>query len=456
MFGRRSQRDFEDEIRSHLELEADRLKAQGMSAAEAERLARRNFGNVGVAEDNFYHAQPFASVQNAGRDLRHAWRALRRTPGFLAAAVGTLALAMGATAGMFNVVSTVLLEPLPFATPDRLVFLNGTAPGSDLPERFGLGADFYLQYKEKSQLIDGIFLYNGGMSTFRTDDRVERVPMAWPTNDMYATLGVRPALGRLPAPEDGDDVVVISDRLWSTWFNRDPAVIGKSFFVSDSMKQVVGVMPADFRFPEEETMLWVASPILLEDVEPGDLGAGVVARMKAGVTPEQLAAELTRLSKGLPARFGGTPSYARLIEQHRALVRPMLDAMVGPTVRTSLLVLLGAVGVVLLIACANVANLFLVRAESRRRDMVVRRAIGASRTQLVRFQMAEAVTVALASGVLAVVLSAVTLPLFLRAAPEGIPRLSQVGLDAQTVAVAFALVVLVALACGVVPAIRAS
>jgi len=139
MFGRRSQRDFEDEIQSHIQLEIDRLKALGMSPADAERRARRTFGNVGVAEDRFYHAQRFAWLEDAGRDLRHAWRALLRTPGFLAAAVVTLSLAIGAVAGMFSVVNNVMLKPLPYPAPDRLVFLMGTAPGSDLPERFDPG-----------------------------------------------------------------------------------------------------------------------------------------------------------------------------------------------------------------------------------------------------------------------------------------------------------------------------
>ena len=389
-------------------------------------------------------------------DLRHAWRALRRTPGFFLTCVGILALAIGAVAGMFNVVDTVLLRPLPFREPDRLVALGGTAPGSDLPERFDLGADFYLHYKESSKLLDGLFMFGAGTSTLRTDDRVERIPMAWPTNDMYATLGVHPALGRLPQPEDGDNVVVISDRLWNTWFSRDPSVIGKSYFVSDSIKRIIGVMPPEFRFPSDETMLWVATPLLPEQIQPGQFGAPVIARMKPGVTHERLAAELTTLSKQLPARFGGSPAYARIIAQHRAVVDDLRERLVGPTARTSLWVLLGAVSVVLLIACANVTNLFLVRTEERRRDMAVRRAIGASRTQLVRLQMAEAFLVALPAGAIAVLLSAVALPLFLRAAPEGIPRLAEAGLDLATVATAFVLVLVVGLACGLVPAMRAS
>jgi predicted permease len=389
-------------------------------------------------------------------DFRHAWRGLLRTPGFLVTSVATLALAIGVVAGMFSVVNTVLLQPLPFPDADRLVVLSGTAPGSDLPERFGLGPEFYLHYQERSQLLDGIFLFGGGTSTLRTDTRVERIPMAFPTNGMYSTLGVRPQIGRLPTPEDEDRVVVISDQLWSSWFGRDPAVVGKTYFVSGLMRQIVGVMPPEFQFPSDTTLLWVAGDFRPAGVRPGQLGAPVIARMKPGVTREQLASELTRLSKELPARFGGSANYARLIGQHSAVVEPVIDRLVGPTTRTSLWVLLGAVSVVLLIACANVANLFMVRAEGRRRDLAVRRAIGASRAQLVRLQLAEAFLVALPAGILAVILSALTLPLFLRAAPEGIPRLALAGLDLPTLTAAFALVVVVALACGTLPALHAS
>ncbi len=389
-------------------------------------------------------------------DFRYGWRALVHTPGFLVTTVATLALAIGAVVGMFSVVNTVLLQPLPFPDSGRLVVLSGTAPGSDLPERFGLGQEFYVHYKERSQLLDGVFMFGGGTSTLRTENRVERIPMAFPTNDLYATLGARPQVGRLPVPEDGNRVAIISDRLWSTWFGRDPAVVGKTYHIAGEMRQVIGVMPPEFNFPTEETLLWVAGEIRLAEVRPGQFGAPVIARMKPGVTRDQLAAELTRLSKELPARFGGSPSYARIIEQHSAVVEPVLDRLVGPTARTSLWVLLGAVTVVLLIACANVANLFLVRAEGRRRSLAVRRAIGASRAELVRLQLSEAFLVALLAGVLAVILSAVTLPLFLRAAPEGIPRLGLVRLDLSTLAAAFGLVVAAALACGAIPALHAS
>jgi putative ABC transport system permease protein len=389
-------------------------------------------------------------------DLQHAWRSLSRTPGFLITSVGTLALAIGAAVGMFSVVNAVLLQPLPFRDPDQLVVVSGTAPGSDLPETFGPGMEFYIHYKEQSKLLDGIFVFGGGTSTLRTDDRVERVGMAFPSPDMWVTFGTLPQLGRVPTAEDGQDVIVLSDRVWSEWFGRDSAVVGRSYFASGRMRQVIGIMPPEFQFPSDETLLWVNSPVLLEQVTAGNVGVPVIARMKPGVTREQLAAELTQLSKGLPDRFGGPPTYARLIGQHSAVIEPMNERLVGPAVSTSLWVLLGAVAIVLLIACANVTNLFLVRVEARHRDLAVRLALGASRGQLVRLQLAEGFLVAILAGVLAVMLSAVTLPLFLRAAPDGIPRLDSVGLDLTTFVAAFGLVIVVAFICSLVPAMRAS
>ena len=457
MFGRRSQRDFENEIRAHLDLEKDRLKRQGLSDEEAEYAARRHFGNVGVAEDRYYHGRRFAWLDDVGRDVRHALRGLLRTPAFLATSVVTLALAIGAVAGMFDVVNTVMLRPLPFPNADRLFFLAATAPGTEIKDTLGLGNEFYVHFKEKSKLIDGIFTWGGGTSTLRVGDRAERIRMSWPTNDIYSTLRMRPELGRLPRPEDRDDAVLISDRLWTTWFNRDSSVIGKWYFVSDSMKQVIGVMPKEFIFPSDSTLLWVSGEVRASEVTPGSFGQSQVVRLKDGVTSEQFAAEIRQLSQQVPARFGvSRPAYLKIVANLRPVVTPMLDGVLGPTVMTSLYILLAAVAVVLLVACANVANLFLVRAETRRRDLTVRRAIGASRAQLIRFQMTEAFVVAATAGAVAVVLAAVTLPIFVRSAPEGINRLGEVHVDFPTAAIAFGLVVVVALACGAVPAIRGS
>jgi putative ABC transport system permease protein len=180
MIGRRSQRDFQDEIEAHIDLETERLKALGLSDEDAALAARRRFGNVGIAQDQFYHGRRFVTIDDTFRDMRHALRGLLRTPTFLATTTITLALAIGAVAGMFDVVNSVLLRPLPYRDSERLVTIAGTAPGSDLPEQFGLGAEFYLHYKENSKLLDGIAAVPGGTSTLRVGDRVERVPMSWP------------------------------------------------------------------------------------------------------------------------------------------------------------------------------------------------------------------------------------------------------------------------------------
>ena len=170
----------------------------------------------------------------------------------------------------------------------------------------------------------------------------------------------------------------MSYALWQTWFGGDSSVIGKAYDVGGGKKTAIGVMGPEFKFPPDGTLLWVSSTIRPEGITPGQFGPPLVARMKPGVTTEQLARELTALSKRLPERFGGSANYAKLIGQHRAVVRSLEDQMLG-SISGSLWVLLGAVGIVLLIACANVANLFMVRAEGRQRDLAVRRAIGAAR-----------------------------------------------------------------------------
>jgi predicted permease len=389
-------------------------------------------------------------------DFKHAARALRRTPAFTAMAVGMLGLAIGANAGMFSVVNTVLLDPLPYQDPGRLVYLSSTAPGSDAPDDFGASSEMYVQFRERSKQLTALSTYNSFTSTLRVGDRVERIRMSAPTNTMYQTLGVQPILGRVPVLEDDNRVMVISYALWKNWFGGDSAILGKSYYATGTERTIVGVMGPNFRFPNDGTLLWISGDIQAKDItSPGDFGNNLVGRLAPGATIESAQRELTSLARQLPERFGGTPAYGRMMAQFQSVVMPLEQRLLG-NVSQSLWVLLGAVTIVLLIACANVANLFMVRAEGRQRDLAVRRALGAARGQLIRLQLASSFVVALLAGVVALLLSAVTLPIFLRAAPSGIPRLDKVGLNSAVLLFTLFAAFVSALICGIIPALRGS
>ncbi len=394
-------------------------------------------------------------MHNWGKDLRHAARALRRSPGFTAVAVVSLGLAIGANAGMFSVVDTVLLNPLPYEDPDGLVFIAATAPGSDLEGEFGVSAEFYVHYLEESELLEDVSIFFSFTNTLRVDDRTERPRMSVVTTSTFDMLGVAPILGRLPTTEDESRVIVISHNLWTTWFASDPEVIGRVVYAGGDDRTIIGVMGPDFWFPRDGVLLWIPQVIDPARIRTGRFGAPLMARLAPGVTHEQLVAELGILAQQLPDRFGGSANYARIIEKHQPVVRSLEEEVIGP-VSAPLWILFGAVGLVLLIACANVANLFMVRFEHRHHELAVRRALGAARGGLIRAQMAETVVIAGLAGVLAVVLAWATVPLLLQAAPATIPRLDQVGITMPTLAFTLGATVFSAMVCGLIPAIRAS
>jgi predicted permease len=389
------------------------------------------------------------------RDTVYAVRSLRRTTGFTAVSVLTLALAIGVTAGMFSVVNAVLIKPLPFADPDRLLFVNGTAPGSDLPPEFGVSSEFYLQYRERAKLVQDVGLVTSFTSTIRVNDRVERVRMAGPTHNLFTLLGVNPVLGRLPTAADDQTSALISYALWQDWFGGKDDVIGQRHSIGGAQRTIIGVMPPEFQFPVDGTFAWLPFEVREAGLVPGRFGTAMVARMQPGANQDDVAREFTSLAREMPARFGGSPTYARIMAQYIALVQPLADRIVGTTARP-LWVLLGAAGFVLLIACANVANLFMVRADGRQREMAVRQAIGAQRAQLLRVLMAEVLLVALAAGAVAVAFARLTLPVFLRMAPPGLPRLATISVNLETIAFTALLAVLSGIACGLIPALRAS
>jgi putative ABC transport system permease protein len=387
-------------------------------------------------------------------ELKVAIRSLMRSPGFTTVAVITLGLAIGACAAIFAVVDAVLLRPLPYRNVDRLVYITASAPGSQMPDEFGLSNEFIAQYA-KSPMIESAAAFDFGTSTLRTDDRVERVLMSFPSRSLFDTLGARPILGRPPASkEDEDNTAVISYKLWTTWFGSDLNIIGRSYEMAGRRRQIIGVMGPEFRFPTDGTLLWITGALDPEVREPGAFGRPVVARIAPGVTKEALARELTTLASRLPEQFPEYEQYAALVGRHRAIVRTLEEAIFRDA--RMLWVLFGAVGIVLLIACANVANLFMVRTEGRHRELAVRRAVGAVRGQLIRLQMTEALVVAALAGVLAIGLALAGLGVFLKAAPEGIPRIEDVAINGRTLLYTLAVAIVSAAGCGLIPAIRAS
>jgi putative ABC transport system permease protein len=391
---------------------------------------------------------------DALRDIRQALRALAKTPSFTLTAVGTLGLAIGASAAIFTLVDTVLLDPLPYTDADRLVVLEGSAPGTDLEEE-DLAPEFLIEFMEQADLLENIAAYTMFTNTLRTDQRVERVWMSSVTLSLFETLGVTPRLGRLPTPEEGELAAVLSHKLWMEWFGGDPNVLGRSYSIADKMRTVVGVMEPDFDFPSENALLWIPNPLGLvgTEITPGQFGLSIVARVRSGVDREALIAQLDLIAGRLPEKYGGSPAYAEIIERFVPRVVPLEEDLLGP-LAGPLWILLGAMAILLVIACANVANLFLARTERLRRDIAIRHAIGAQRGRLVRRQFVETCVVAILAGAFAIGVAALLIPVIVSEAPFSVPRLSSTRFSLTTVLFTFGISVVAGLACGIVAALR--
>jgi predicted permease len=397
-------------------------------------------------------------------DFKHAARSLVGAPGFTLTVVATLALAIGANAAIFSVVKPVLLEPLPFPNADRLVYIGGSAPGTDQPDEFGVPDELYFEYRASVPAIEDAALYGTGSSTTRAEGQVDQLFVTQATPSFFTTLGAQSFLGRLPNDSDDGSVVVLSYWLWQNWFASDANVIGRSYTFANQNRTVIGVMKPDFRFPDERTAFWVPLQLTAAKVTPGGFGPAMVARMTPGTERRALIAQLEPLARRVQQRLGGPAPYVRIMEHHRPIVKSLREQLVGK-ISTALWILLGTVGIVFLIACVNVANLFIVRAENRRTDLAVRRALGAGRGDLVRSQLTEALLLATAGGAVGALIAWAGVPLLVRAAPEAvaggfsgapIPGLATAHLDGTALLFAAGLSVLAACAFGLLPAIRFS
>jgi predicted permease len=420
---RRFEREMDAELRSHIELATDDLASRGVPREEALRRARAAFGAVEGAKDAAREARGIRWADELAGDLRYAVRTLRKAPGYAAVAVATLALGIGANTAIFSVVDGVLLKPLPFPESHRLVHVTRDYP---------MGALWTYRTATTSYTNVAVYLYDGELNLF-ADGTAERIQGRSVSSEFFAVLGISPLMGR--GFREGEDapgaapVAVISEGLWRRRFGADARILERTIQVDGTARQVVGVLPASFGFPKAGTDVWI--PITLDPKLHGSVwGAGgstFIGRLKPGVTLAQADAEhralITRVRDAYPWRmpdtFGqGAGNHAR-----------WLDQVIGQRVRGRLLLLLAAVGVLLLIACVNVANLNLTRLAGRERELAVRQALGGSRLRVARQLLVEQLVLATLGGGLGMLVALIGTPLLLRFLPPDTPRLDQVAID---------------------------
>ena len=447
---RRFEKDLDEELRFHLECEIASNVAGGMTQEDARREALRSFGGVEQTKIACRKVHGFQPLEEIAGDLRHGLRILRTSPGFTAVAVLTLVLGIGANSAVFSVVDGVLLRRLPFPHSDRIMTLWTVYPGVDDTLQEVSPPDF-CDWREESRSFASMAAYERFVWNLAGDPEPVRVRSARVSGDFFAVMGVHPALGRPLLPADDHEgvhhVVVLSHRLWAGRFGADPAIVGRTVVLTGVKHTIVGVMPAGFEFPDGVD-LW--SPLAYEPPFSPSLRRSIwlhtVARLQSSATLEQAREEMSIIGRRLARRYPDTN------EGRSIAVVPLLDHTVG-NVRTALLVLLGAVGLVLLIACVNVANLTLARASGRHQELALRTALGANRLRLARQLATEGTTLGLIGGIGGVLLAWLSIAVLRRIAADSVPRMADVHVDARVLIFTLLLSLAAGAAVGVVPAL---
>ncbi len=389
------------------------------------------------------------------KELRLATRALARRPGFTGVATFTLALGIGAAVAIFTVVNAVLLRPLPYPDSEALVSVRHHAPGLDLPELTNSPGTVRL-YRTQSRSFSGFAVFGTESRNLLVGDRADRVRVTAASPELLDVLRVRPALGRPFTHEDAAEgappVAILTWPAWTSRFGADPAILGRSIEMDGQTVEVIGVMPEGFAFPTPEPIALV--PTYVDpDGRFGEFGLNALARLEPGIGVEAARQELTDLQARIPELFPDID--AAFLEQAgwNASVERYQDRIVGD-VRSALWIVLGTVGFLLLIACANVANLFLVRAEARHKELAVRAALGAGRVRLAGGYLSESLLLGLAGGVLGMGLAALGVSALVASGPAELPRLHEVRLDGTVIVFGAALSLLAGLAFGALPILR--
>jgi predicted permease len=458
---RRLESELAEELDEHLGRLAERFVQQGMSPEEARYAARRQFGGVTQLQENLRERRGLPQLEIFWRDVRYALRQLRGAPAFTFAAVLTLAIGIGANTAVFAVVDAVVLRPLPYPDPNRLISVESweTAHGAAHPET--LSYPNFFDLRGGNRVFEHLVCYRDDEMSLALPTGAIHVDAEIVSWDLFDLLRVPPELGRGFLPDEekpGTHVAVLSHELWQTHFAADPGIVGRTVTISGKPFTIVGIAPAGFHFPPDSlssTKLWTT---LAEDgvtsqghplaTQRGARVLRALGRLKEGVTLEQARAGMDSVAAALALQY---PEENRT--RASTYLRPELERLIGDA-RQPMLMLLAAVFLVLLVACANIANLVLARSVERQREMAVRSAIGASRVTMIRQLLTESVTLACIGSLAGIFLAYVCLRLFIPLAADSIPRISQATIDARVLAFSTGLALFTSVLFSLAPAFR--
>jgi putative ABC transport system permease protein len=447
-------RDLEEEIRFHLEMRARRNHETGMTREQASDAARRQFGNPSWWKEDIRGMWSMGAVESVAQDVRYAVRSLSKTPSFAAAVILVLALGIGSTTAVFSMVNAVLLRSLPFNNPDELVMLWGNVQRQRI-ERRGASYPDYQDWKSQSRSFQGMAAFRDGSFTLATTGAAEQVAGEYAASGYFELLGIRPVVGRtFHSDEDiagkPARVVIIGEGFRRRHFGSLADVLGRQLSINQQQFTIIGVLPEWFHGLTDRGNLWIpfsTSASAADLAQRGRREFAALARLRPGVTRQQAQTEMDQISKRLEQSYPDTNAL-RAVE-----VAPLAGELAG-LIRTPLLVLFGAVLFVLLVACANVANLLLVRSDARRQEVAIRTALGASRTRVLRQLLTESVLLALTGAALGLGLAFGAVRLLTSTSPITLPTFSNPQIDWPVAAFATILSAGVGLLVGLAPILQ--